>query len=425
MGGWLRSAARRAGRWPVRPDDAGFSLVEVIVAISLMAVVMSAMGTFYVSSLVTTSAQSGRQAAMQLATDALERARALPVTTVEAGLPNEVKTVDGVPYTQTWQVATCRLSSGACVTTGSTHPYLRVTVTVSWTERTCPTSACSYAAATLVTRATVDPLFNTVHGMPPAIDPVADRTAVVNVAVTGLQLARSGGIAPWTWTVTGLPTGLIMSATGLITGTPTAVGPYDVVVTLRDRYSRTATEQFRWTVTTPPPVLTSPGDQTTTAGVAVNRPITRTSGTAPFVFTATGLPPGLAINAGTGTITGTPTTVGTSDVTVTVTDAAELTDEIAFSWIRPDLALAPPAGQTTWVARTSRRNVAITPIQLTVSGGVAPYAWSHNLPAGLSVDATGRITGTPTTLGSTSVRITVTDAAGTARSAGTFVWQIN
>lgn len=46
-----------------------------------------------------------------------------------------------------------------------------------------------------------------------------------------------------------------------------------------------------------------------------------TGGKAPYTWTATPLPAGLSVNAGTGAITGTPTTAATTNVVATVTDA--------------------------------------------------------------------------------------------------------
>jgi len=52
-------------------------------------------------------------------------------------------------------------------------------------------------------------------------------------------------------------------------------------------------------------------------------------------------------------------------------------------------------------------------LTFTAIGGVPPYTWSASgLPAGLDVDpSSGQITGTPTTAGSYTFTITVTDAA--------------
>ena len=69
--------------------------------------------------------------------------------------------------------------------------------------------------------------------------------------------------------------------------------------------------------------VSNPGAQTSTVGTAIS-PVnhTATGGTAPYTWSATGLPPGLSINAATGSITGTPTTAGSFTVTVTATDSS-------------------------------------------------------------------------------------------------------
>ncbi|MEU6235415.1 M4 family metallopeptidase [Kitasatospora sp. NPDC047058] len=82
--------------------------------------------------------------------------------------------------------------------------------------------------------------------------------------------------------------------------------------------------------------VTNPGNQTTKVNTAVNLAIKASGGTAPLSYSATGLPAGLSINASTGVITGTPTTVGTSNVTVTAKDAANKTGTTSFTWTISD-----------------------------------------------------------------------------------------
>ncbi|WP_018348107.1 proprotein convertase P-domain-containing protein [Longispora albida] len=81
--------------------------------------------------------------------------------------------------------------------------------------------------------------------------------------------------------------------------------------------------------------VSNPGNQTSTVGTAIT-PVTHTAsgGTAPYTFSATGLPAGVQINASTGQITGTPTTAGTSNVTVTATDSSSpaKTASTSYSW---------------------------------------------------------------------------------------------
>ncbi|MEV0537126.1 M4 family metallopeptidase [Kitasatospora sp. NPDC050463] len=82
--------------------------------------------------------------------------------------------------------------------------------------------------------------------------------------------------------------------------------------------------------------VTSPGNQSTKVGTAVSLSIKANGGTAPLTYSATGLPAGLSINASTGLISGTPTTVGTSSVTVTAKDSAAKTGTASFTWTVTD-----------------------------------------------------------------------------------------
>ncbi len=81
------------------------------------------------------------------------------------------------------------------------------------------------------------------------------------------------------------------------------------------------------------PVVTSPGAQTGAVGQAASLQIQASDpqGDA-LTYSATGLPAGLTIGASTGKITGTPTTAGTSSVTVTAKDPAGNSGSATFTW---------------------------------------------------------------------------------------------
>jgi hypothetical protein len=80
--------------------------------------------------------------------------------------------------------------------------------------------------------------------------------------------------------------------------------------------------------------VTSPGNQTGTVGTAVSLQIGATDSASgqTLSFTASGLPAGLSISS-SGRISGTPTTAGTSSVTVTATDTTGAHGSASFSWV--------------------------------------------------------------------------------------------
>jgi len=79
--------------------------------------------------------------------------------------------------------------------------------------------------------------------------------------------------------------------------------------------------------------VTNPGNKTGTVGTAASLQMSGTdSGGLALSWSATGLPAGLSINASSGLISGTPTTAGTSNVTVTAKDSTNASGSTSFTW---------------------------------------------------------------------------------------------
>ncbi len=158
-------------------------------------------------------------------------------------------------------------------------------------------------------------------------------------AAYSATLAGTGGLAPYSWTATGLPDGLTLdSASGAITGTPTAVGTATVDVTITDAAGATANQTLSLDVEPPPLTITTsslPGGKVDTAYSAT---LAGSGGTPPYQWSASGLPAGLTLNPSTGAISGTPTvaTTATVDVTLTDADARHVTAALSLTVAKPD-----------------------------------------------------------------------------------------
>jgi Putative Ig domain len=131
------------------------------------------------------------------------------------------------------------------------------------------------------------------------------------------------------------------------------------------------------------------------------------------------------------TISGTfsPTTTGTRTATVTYTDNAPNSPQTATLTGGGTGTTAPLAINTQFMTCSggvcdigAGSNVFVNNFFTTTflaSGGTPPYRWSGQLPAGLTLRSSGLVIGDPTTLGTSTFKVTVGDASG-ATATGTF-----
>ncbi|BCL82212.1 ricin-type beta-trefoil lectin domain protein [Ktedonobacteria bacterium brp13] len=307
--------------------------------------------------------------------------------------------------------------------------------------------------------------------------PVADNVTITNPGqqsvvagtATSLQINAANFNTQQTlsYSATGLPAGLSINAsTGLISGTPTTAGSSSVTVTVKDSSGVSATMTFNWDIAKAQGAITgvngnciddsasqswngnviqlygcnqSPAQTWTLNGNSTISVFGKcmtasnngtTSGTPIVLYDCSAASSqiwqyqqtnGNLLNPASGLCLNAPSTSGGTQLTlaacaVTVSEAWTVPGEVAPHFI----TVTNPGSQTTFAAQTASLQITATD---SLNGQTLSYS-ATGLPAGLSINAsTGLISGTPTTVGSSSVTITVKDSSGLSATT-TFKWNI-
>ena len=269
----------------------------------------------------------------------------------------------------------------------------------------------------------------TVTVAPLAITTVSVLPGLTSGMPYSVKLAADGGLTPYTWSITqgSLPAGLkLHAATGVISGTPTSGSGSTFTAEVSDAQNPPATASATFSLSANTVTVSSPGDQTTIAGTAVSLQIAASDSAAgqALTYSATGLPAGLSISS-SGPISGTPTTPGPYNVTVTATDGTGASGSATFTWtVNPGTVTVTSPGNQTTIAGTA---VSLQLAASDTAAASAQFDWAATgLPAGLSISNSGLISGTPTTPGTYNVTVTTLgfsppDGYGTA----TFTWTVS
>ncbi len=270
---------------------------------------------------------------------------------------------------------------------------------------------------------------------PLTITAIADVTATQNGAITDISVSASGGWGSYTYSTSELPAGIVLDQeNALITGTPTATGESDITVTVRDAVGGEVSTTFNLSVSAAPTVMSiaTIADVIATQNVAITPiKVKASGGSGSYTYwigsnrppASSPLPPsnpptgsGLSIDSSSGRITGTPTASRDFTITVAVREGAG-SRALPTQVSRPfTMRVRPPVTVSTIGNITVTQNTAITPIQVSASGGQTSYTYSMSsnpASSGLSINEnSGQITGTPTQTGTFTLTVTVTDAHG-------------
>jgi len=236
---------------------------------------------------------------------------------------------------------------------------------------------------------------------------------------------QSGGAVQRYAVVPDLPAGLgIDAATGVISGTPSAVAAAaDYVVTAANDVG-TATARLRievrQTLAAPSGLAYREADASYTVGqaIAANTP-SSTGGQVAGYAVSPALPDGLSLDPASGAIAGTPTGVSAAaDFTVVASNASGTAS--ATVRIAVQAALAPPARLVyDFGGPVLARGAAMSTLRPQAAGGaVDSFSITPALPSGVSLNSrTGEISGTPAvTQPATGYTVVATNAAGSAQA---------
>lgn len=257
----------------------------------------------------------------------------------------------------------------------------------------------------------------------PSIDGPASSTFTAGTAGSSASFTTTGFPKP-DLTATGLPDGLTVNGNGTakITGTPApgTGGEYDATVKAANGIGSPATKDVHVTVKQAP-VLVGPSDAHLSAGV-YGEVIFSSDGYPVADITATGaLPDGVTFvdhHNGTATLGGTPTSASAGQYAITVTSSNGVAPDSVIHLsleVIPHLAITSTTLPDAPYKTTYSSNV-------TIIGGLPTYAFSlvsGTLPAGLTLNSNGTITGSATgPVGVTSsFTVKVTDGANPAATA--------
>ena len=363
-----------------------------------------------------------------------------PLTITVAAVPLRITTsaliggTIGTAYSQTLGASGGTVGYSWSISSGSLPAGLTLTSTGAISGTPSTTGTSSFAA-------TVSDSGNPIQTQSATLSIVVAATPIKIMASAlapadygrsySQSLQATGGTPTYKWSIASgqLPSGLSLSSTGAISGTPTS-GTSTFTASVSDSGNPVESVSAPMTITVAPGALTITGSTlpAVTVGSAYSQALQASGGATPYTWSITSgqLPLGLSLSPSTGAISGTPTASGTASFTATVMDSSSPAQaaSVALTIVVAANQVNPPSPLTiTGSALAAGTDGAAYSQTLRATGGTAPYSWSipaGQLPAGLTLSASiGVISGTPSAsdaAGTYSFTVAVTDSKNPAQT---------
>jgi hypothetical protein len=197
------------------------------------------------------------------------------------------------------------------------------------------------------------------------------------------QLQAQSGTTPYIFSLYSgsLPTGLNLSNSGVISGTPTNSGSSSFAVKVVDSTTPTPVTAIRsFTLFVNSPAIgslisTSTGNNTVGSYYNTQYAISGGTGTSPYTFALVGgqIPPGLTFTS-SGLLSGTPTTLGNYTTTIRVTDSSSPANVAEFLQVIP--ITTTNVSIVTMTLPNAQAGVPYSQY-VVATGGTSPYTFSY------------------------------------------------
>ena len=300
--------------------------------------------------------------------------------------------------------------TGSVTATGGSGPYQYTAFGTGWPEgvgitadgqlQGTPTLPGQYTLSVIATDSTGTNGYATV---PLTVSPATFSSTGMPAATAGVDydqpLPLNGTYGSGlTWTTTGLPAGVTVNTDGHLTGKFPQTGGQTFTAVGTNSSGQQITVNQTFTITVNPFTISTTSLPQACLGFPYDSQLTFNGGTPPFTWNAN-TPAGLTIT-NTGLIQGTPTTDGSSTMTLTATDANGVTGSPATLQLDTEcgpntLNITTP--QSAFPEVRTYHNQPRIDVQMTAANNTGTLTWSLDsgaLPDGVTITSTGKVSGT-------------------------------